>query len=245
MLKLKLVQKILQNDRGFGLVEVLVAILVISSFVGITMQAIVISAISRAKAQQYTESTNWIQQDLEQVKYQADDLEFPQSQLTANASIGATSMTISSTVSGGTISDFSANDTFKIGVDTTSYKVTAVSGSGTTRTLTISPSLAKVQVTNTEVFATKKCSATSYDTGLADALRDTVFGASTTTSSSSTSSRTIKGKGFTMTKTATFSSSSPYNVLKVNYNVKPTSGSELSVADFYVEVIPNVSFQCP
>jgi prepilin-type N-terminal cleavage/methylation domain-containing protein len=242
--QIKLAQKILQDDRGFGLVEVLVAILVISSFVGVTMQAVVISAISRAKAQQYTESTNWIQQDLEQVKYQADDLDFPQSKLTSDPTIGGNLITISSTVDGGTINDFSVNDTFKIGIDTTTYKITAVSDSTTTRTLTISPALAKPQVTNTEVFSMKKCSATTSTTGLAEALKNKL--------PASPLEKEIKGKNFTLTRTTEVSSASPYNVLKVNYNVTPTSvitngissNSELSIASFYIEVIPNVSFQC-
>lgn len=244
MFKLKLAQKLLQKDRGFTIVEVLVAILIASLFVGVAMQAVVVAALFRAKAQEFTAATNWIQEDLEQVKYESDDLEFPQTTMTAAGSVGASSITISSTVAGGSTSDFSVNDTLKIGTDTTSYKITAVSGT----TLTISPTLAKAQVANTEVFATKKCSATTKSTGLADALRDKIIlptSPSSSDESTTESFKTIKGKQFKMTRTATISSSSPYNVLQVKYNIAPSSGNELSVAKFYVEVIPNVSFQCP
>lgn len=63
--------KLLQQNQGFTLVEVLVAILITTLFVAIAMQAIVIAAVFKARAEQYTKATNWIQEDLETVRFQA------------------------------------------------------------------------------------------------------------------------------------------------------------------------------
>lgn len=60
-----------QGNQGFTLTEVLVAILITSVFVATAMQAVVIAAVMRVKAKQYAEATTWIQQDLEDVKFQA------------------------------------------------------------------------------------------------------------------------------------------------------------------------------
>lgn len=63
--------KLPQQEQGFTLVEVLVAILVTTIFVAVSMQAIVLAAVFKTRAQEYAEATTWIQQDLENVKYQA------------------------------------------------------------------------------------------------------------------------------------------------------------------------------
>ncbi len=60
---------------GFTVIEVLVAILVSSTFVGLTLQALVTSAAFRAKAAQFDEASLWVQEDLEQVVYQASQYE--------------------------------------------------------------------------------------------------------------------------------------------------------------------------
>jgi prepilin-type N-terminal cleavage/methylation domain-containing protein len=56
---------------GFTLTEVLVSILVASTFVAMTMQALVTAAAFRAKADQYDAAVSWIQEDLETVINQA------------------------------------------------------------------------------------------------------------------------------------------------------------------------------
>ncbi len=58
-------------EQGFTLTEVLVAILITSVFVATAMQAVVIAAVMKVKARQYAEATTWIQEDLENVKFQA------------------------------------------------------------------------------------------------------------------------------------------------------------------------------
>jgi prepilin-type N-terminal cleavage/methylation domain-containing protein len=64
-----------KQATGFSLVEVLVAIMVSSIFVAITMQAIVAAAFFRARAEQFDEGVNWIQEDLESVIKRAGQYE--------------------------------------------------------------------------------------------------------------------------------------------------------------------------
>lgn len=62
-------------NRGFTLIEVLVAMIVAAVFVSMTMQAIVTSAAFRVVATQYDEAVSWIQEDLETVVNQAAQYE--------------------------------------------------------------------------------------------------------------------------------------------------------------------------
>ena len=69
---------------GFTLVEVMVALMVSSIFVAITMQTIMAAAFFRARAEQFDEAVNWIQEDLESVikragRYEADTFPRPYS----------------------------------------------------------------------------------------------------------------------------------------------------------------------
>lgn len=58
------------ND-GFTLIEVLAGMIMATIFVLITSQAIAISAVFRVRAQREAEAVNWIQENLEDVKYVA------------------------------------------------------------------------------------------------------------------------------------------------------------------------------
>lgn len=58
-------------EPGFSLVEVLVALMLLSIFIGLSMQAFLVAIILKYRAEQQDEATNWIQEDLELVKYQA------------------------------------------------------------------------------------------------------------------------------------------------------------------------------
>jgi prepilin-type N-terminal cleavage/methylation domain-containing protein len=59
------------QNRGFTLVEVLVGILVMAAFTGTAMQAIVSATAFKVKAEELSEATVWMQEDLELVRYQA------------------------------------------------------------------------------------------------------------------------------------------------------------------------------
>lgn len=63
--------KVREQQQGFTLIEVLVAILVITGFIGVVMQVMVSAIAFQVVARQRSEITNWIQEDLEAVRYQA------------------------------------------------------------------------------------------------------------------------------------------------------------------------------
>lgn len=65
--------KLPQQEQGFTLVEVSIAILITTLFVGVAMQGIVIAAIFKTKAQEYTEATTWIREDLENLQFSASE----------------------------------------------------------------------------------------------------------------------------------------------------------------------------
>lgn len=70
MLK-QLKQKILQQEKGFTLIEVLVAILIMTTFTLVALEAMVLSAAFRVKARQTSDAATWIQEDLEQIRSSA------------------------------------------------------------------------------------------------------------------------------------------------------------------------------
>lgn len=63
------------QNNGFTLIEVLVAMIVAAVFVSMTMQAIVTAAVFRVVATQYDEAVSWIQEDLESVVNKAAQYE--------------------------------------------------------------------------------------------------------------------------------------------------------------------------
>ncbi len=63
--------KLLQQDQGFTLVEVLVSILIATIFVATALQGMVIASLFKARAQEYTEATTWVQEDLESLRFSA------------------------------------------------------------------------------------------------------------------------------------------------------------------------------
>ena len=226
-------QKLPLREQGFTLAEVLIAIIITTLFVGVTMQGMVIAVLFRVKAQEYTEATSWIQEDLEDVKYKADNFQFPQTKLTADAIAGSSSITVVSSQNPSNI--FAANDTLKVGLDPAIYKVTVINGNS----LTITPNLGTTQFQNAAVIATKMCNPSAKNAGLADGLRDTLTGASTVDSSYPVPdlTRTIRtGKSLSLRRTTTLSDALPYNVLQVSYLVWPTSQKATLTSDVAVGV---------
>jgi prepilin-type N-terminal cleavage/methylation domain-containing protein len=62
-------------QRGFTLVEVLVALAISMIFISVTMQVMVSAAFLRSKADQYNQVYNWVQQDYETVFSKATEYE--------------------------------------------------------------------------------------------------------------------------------------------------------------------------
>lgn len=59
------------NEEGFSIIEILVAILVLVAFMLGTLQAMVFAALVIVKSEEKTQVLNWIQQDVERVQYEA------------------------------------------------------------------------------------------------------------------------------------------------------------------------------
>lgn len=230
--------KLPKQEQGFTLVEVLVAILITTLFVSVAMQSMVIAAIFKARAQEFSEATTWIQEDLENIKYQAANFQY--TSLSANAASGALLINVTS------VDDLAPTNSLKVGSDSGNY--TIANGGIIGNALTIAPGLGTAQLQGAVVVGTTRCNASSIDTGFADGLRDKIIGSNQTGATKlnniiKTSNRT--GQAFTLERTTIISSASynAYNVLQVSYNVLSNSGN--TVAKFYTEVIPNAAFQCP
>lgn len=250
--------------QGFTLFEVLIAILVITLFVSVAMQAMVFAAVFKVKAQEYAEATTWIQEDLESVKYQADNLQFPQTRLSAIVTAGV------SPITGVAATSFANSGKLLVGLDTTSYTF-----SRSANTLTITPPLVISQASGAAIIDITMCNPDPTNTnvrnlGLADRLRDTVTDTNhsdgitdistnnnyvdnppSSGNNQSTINAALRSKftnqQYTLRRTTTTSANSPYNVLQLKYEVSPgtTFDSSKVIAQFDTEVIPNVAFQCP
>lgn len=158
-------------------------------------------------------------------------VETPYTSLTGSTAAGGSSINVAS------VSDFAVNDTLKVGSDNEAYTVSSISGN----TLTITPNLATSQSSGAEVIATKSCNSRSIVAKFAEHLEDIARRNPPVT----TKSFNLTAKEFRLTRTISPSTANePYNVLKVTYDVSPTSGGS-SVANFYTEVIPNAALQCP
>lgn len=77
--------KLSQQEQGLTLVEVMIAILITSIFIAVSMQSVVIAAYFKARGKQYAEATTWIQEDLEQVRYRASQLPYDSTKCNAPA----------------------------------------------------------------------------------------------------------------------------------------------------------------
>ena len=58
------------QEAGFTLSEVLVAILLVTTFVAVAMQGLVVAMLLKSKALQIAEANRWVQADLEQIRSQ-------------------------------------------------------------------------------------------------------------------------------------------------------------------------------
>jgi type II secretory pathway pseudopilin PulG len=65
-----------KTSEGFSMIEVLVGILMILSFTLISAQSMVTATAIRVRAQEKSETSNWIQQNLESVKIVANQINY-------------------------------------------------------------------------------------------------------------------------------------------------------------------------
>ncbi len=228
---MKRLQKLFQtrflapSHQGFSLLEVLVALLVISLFVNVAMTGLAVSAAFKSRARVSSEASTWIQEDLEAIRGLAAQLSYS---LAADAVTGQPTVVLAST--GG----LAANDQIVVGTDSTIYTIQSINGNA----VTLTTNLNTTQTANSRVVPVSKCNATASSTGFAAYLQQNLPGLA------SGGSRTIVGQPYSLTRLVTVSNTAPYDVLQLSYKVTAqNSGS--TAATMYSEVIPNAVYQCP
>lgn len=231
-----------EQEQGFTLVEVLVAILITTVFVATAMQAVVIAAIFKARAKQFTEATNWIQQDLERVRQQASIVGYTTLSAAPTSTGSSSSLPVSSTTG------FSASD--KVQISTISNIIYTVGPiPGNTNTITVTPALTAAQLSATPVSTpvsvvtpsstnTTLCNANAQNNGFGNFLSSNL-----PTLNSSNNTKTIAGVTYTLSRSTTVRDVAPYEVLEINYSV--AQGTNSPIAKLTTQVIPNAAFQCP
>lgn len=84
------------TDSGFSLLEVLVAILIVTFFTTVAMQMVIVSTAFRARAKEYATATKLIEQDLENIRSLANQYEFPTISATPSPSATPSILSLSS-----------------------------------------------------------------------------------------------------------------------------------------------------
>lgn len=243
--------KLPKPEQGFTMVEVLIAIFIATIFVAVTMQMMAIAAMFKVRAQENAEATTWIQQDLENVKYQAANYQY--TFLTADAN----STNVLSVASFENFRDFQAGDTLIVGTDSTNNTINTGGIDTTNKTITLTTAMDTNWLTDTPLAVTTRCKPATQNAGFADGLRDWINdtnhidGITDVTNSSDyldiPKTSSLHGKSFTIRRTTTLSSSPPYNLLQIKYEVSSGSTFDSSkvIASYHTEVIPNAALQCP
>ena len=227
------------GEVGFSLVEVMAAALIMTLLVVNLLALVVYAGMFRIKAQQSSKARNWIQQDLETVKFKASQFQFASlSPTTATFAAGASSITVNQ-ISIGSIS-LVPGDSIKIGTDSTPHTISGISSP----TLSFSPPLGTSQSSSAPVWvsggastAPKLCNAASGSTGLAQALASSLDPVVTST-------QPIAGVSYTLNRVTTPSATAPYQMLTVAYSVAPTSGGT-PILSLQTQVMPYAAFGCP
>ena len=242
-----------KQEQGFTLVEVLVAILIATLFVTVTMNMMVGAAYMKARAQQYSAAINRIQQDLEQVKYQAAQLSFP----TLTAAASGTTLSVSSSTF---LSTTNGNNQIQVGTDSKTYTVSSING----LSVTLSTSLRSTQPIGSKVINSSYCQ--TNNTGIPDTLKSnnnmpTSVGTipyavkindtttvpdfnSITNSADNRNPIQVGGTKLWILRKATSSDKLLQLYYAVVQDVNNSPGS-FSVGTLYTEVLPNAAFQCP
>jgi Tfp pilus assembly protein PilV len=244
-------KKLAKPEQGFTIIEVLTAILIAIVFVTVAMQMTVIATMFRVRAQESAEATTWIQEDLEDVKFLASQLEIKN---VANMTATDDLITINSHgLANGDIVVFDGDGTMAGGLSksttyyvvnssTNTFKVASTSG-GAAIDLT-SDSTGTLNLSSTSIST---CNGSSATDGYADSLRDSINDPTNSsqnrTSVDITETSSLTRKEFILTRNINPDSSN-YKVLQLNYTVTPSSSGS-TIASFYTEVLPNAALYCP
>jgi prepilin-type N-terminal cleavage/methylation domain-containing protein len=67
----RLYPKLCSTDRGFTMIEAIVAMTIVTAIIGVSIQLLLAATIHRIIAREKAEATTWIEADLELVKFRA------------------------------------------------------------------------------------------------------------------------------------------------------------------------------
>ena len=227
--------KLPQQEQGFTLVEVLVAILITTLFVAVSMQAIVLATVFKTRAQEYAEATTWIQKDLENVKYQAsrykDETECAATKVDDGYADGFRDLLLGVSTNG-TYSNLSSK-TFRTNKVFVTRRTTTPDNTNPYNLLQISY----------DVLPTVDSSPLSSDAGAATSTISVTSG-----TRFALTNRLIVGSDPGIYRISGISG----NTLTITPNLASAQSSGAAViavadslANFYTEVIPNAALQCP
>ncbi|HIK35981.1 MULTISPECIES: type IV pilus modification PilV family protein [unclassified Thermosynechococcus] len=250
-----------QRSQGFTLAEVLASILVISLFTLAAMQAIVVAAFFQADARKFAEASNWIQDDLENVKIVAYDLcqtKFAQRKLAVPAEGNHTTLTLALIQPGESDYDqamppeyraggacpvtsptdgFRVGDRVLIGSDSGTRRIVSISGN----TITLDSPVGYYRGAGTRVYA--RCRIQANETNGIDGGFGAYLQTLISPLNSSNNSRPIVNETFTMTRTPATRPEAPFQTLELAYSVR--NSNNRVVAQLSTEVVPNAFFRCP
>jgi type II secretory pathway pseudopilin PulG len=245
-----------ESNSGFSLFEVIVSILMASTFVAIGMQTLVLASFLRVRAQEKAEATLWVQDDMETIKSAGKT--YAITTLSANGALNDATISVSNA------SDFSTGSTIKLAGNPAIYTVNSISGN----TLAIAPGLAQAHDASNpaenSVSATQRCNASIASAGWASGFRDKIQPSNPTSTFSSTKNFSASNKTYHIYRDMAIRNQAPFNVLELRYQVveegktvnttnNPNSAGvphasdpdDRQIAQTYAEIIPNVALQCP
>ncbi|MCM1984200.1 type II secretion system protein [Lyngbya confervoides] len=225
-----------EPQAGFGLIESIVSILLISLFMLVGLQLAVTSTVMKTRAQRLSEAKNWVQENLERDRQRSSDLSqvsYTMSTLSTNATSGSNTLTVASAAG------FQVGDALMVGNDSVNNVISTISGN----TITLSSTLGTAQNPGSSVEA--RCRSDSMTGGFAQYLRSKLLPVLSESNNSGTpnvGTRTVGGEIHSIRRSTAVRNVNPYAVLEINYQVTDASGN--TVASFDTEVVPRAYFQC-
>ncbi|MDG2990255.1 prepilin-type N-terminal cleavage/methylation domain-containing protein [Candidatus Synechococcus calcipolaris G9] len=239
-----------RSQRGFTLAEVLASILITGAFTVAAFQALIVAAAFQADAKKFSEASNWIQEDLENIKIVAYDLcqtRYVQRQLDQPVLAGNNTITLGFIPNGSpdyaesqppagcpftsATDGLRVGDDLLIGSDAQTNKIASISGN----TVTLTQNINSNRSVGARVFA--RCRAGTQNGGFGAYLQDLL------PNLNSSGSKLIVNQTYTMTRTATIRNVAPFEILEVNYRVQNANNNV--IAQLSTEVVPNAFFRCP
>lgn len=237
-------------DSGFSLLEVLVAILIVTFFTTVAMQMVIVSTAFRARAKEYATAANLIQQDLENIRSIANQYEFPTISATPSPTPSPSdsptvfpSVLVLSSDNG-----LKHNDKIQFPGSPNVYTITEPTSIPTdTPTITISPGITPPPTPSlvstvtpvaveigTRVVSNTACSATSASTGLGKKLKDKIATNVTTIPSE-------LADNFTVAQAASFTDYQAVN----DYSPYPITNTGLKLWMLRQDIVPTEADRSP